>query len=170
MGRIEESCVAVDWINYQRVPSQPDHAPGLFLEGMVNVCDSHSRYRIIGPPTLLCLGKVVKAFSGTAASLQEKVSESWECVWKACSDTWSMVPGGESQLSPKTNTARLRRAFTQQSLVALVDVIRNIRAISFVPDQGGMVTSASGLYDGNPEGYVSPFLPRFIFLDDIQVF
>jgi hypothetical protein len=52
MGRIEESYVAVDWINYQRVPSQPDHVPGLFLEGMVCVCDSHSRYRILGSPKL----------------------------------------------------------------------------------------------------------------------
>jgi hypothetical protein len=41
-----------------------------------------------------------------------------------------VLRGGESQLSPRTNTARLHRAFTQESLVALVDVIRNIRAIS----------------------------------------
>jgi hypothetical protein len=87
--------------------------------------------RNLSPPALLCLGKVVKALSGAAASLQEKVSKSWECVWKACSDTGSMVlQGGESRLSPSTNTARLHRAFTQESLVALVDVIRNIRAIS----------------------------------------
>jgi hypothetical protein len=79
---------------------------------------------------------VVKALSGAAASLQDKMSESWECVWKACSDMGSMVlQGGESQLSPRTNTARLHRAFTQESLVALVDVIRNIRAIS-LPQTG----------------------------------
>ncbi|KAG1761394.1 hypothetical protein EDD22DRAFT_847776 [Suillus occidentalis] len=87
--------------------------------------------RNLSPPALLCLGKVVKALSGADASLQEKVSEAWECVWKACSDMGSMVlQGGRSQLSPGTNTTQPHRAFTQESLVALVDVIRNTRSIS----------------------------------------
>ncbi|OJA16091.1 hypothetical protein AZE42_05645 [Rhizopogon vesiculosus] len=84
--------------------------------------------RNLSPPALLCLGKVVRALSGAGASLQVKVSESWECAWKACSDMGSMVlQGGESQFS---STTRLHRAFTQESLVALVDVIRNTRLIS----------------------------------------
>ncbi|KAG1824868.1 uncharacterized protein BJ212DRAFT_1566454 [Suillus subaureus] len=87
--------------------------------------------RNLSPPALLCLGKVVKALSGADASLQVKVSEAWECVWKACSDMGSMVlQGGSSQLSPSTNTTQHHRAFTQESLVALVDVIRSTRSIS----------------------------------------
>ncbi|KIK34917.1 hypothetical protein CY34DRAFT_812567 [Suillus luteus UH-Slu-Lm8-n1] len=87
--------------------------------------------RNLSPPALLCLGKVVKALSGADASLQDKVSEAWECVWKACSDMGSMVlQGGRSQLSPGMNTTQPHRAFTQESLVALVDVIRNTRSIS----------------------------------------
>ena len=87
--------------------------------------------RNLSPPGLLCLGKVVRALSGAEASLQVKVSESWECVWKACSNMGSMVlQGGESHFSPRTSTTRLHRAFTQESLVALVDVIRNTRSIS----------------------------------------
>ncbi|KAG1719544.1 uncharacterized protein EDB91DRAFT_1240566 [Suillus paluster] len=87
--------------------------------------------RNLSPPALLCLGKVVKALSSAEASLQVKVSEAWECVWKACSDMGSMVlQGGKSQFSPSTNTTQLYRAFTQESLVALVDVIRSTRLIS----------------------------------------
>ncbi|KAG2129622.1 hypothetical protein DEU56DRAFT_741289 [Suillus clintonianus] len=87
--------------------------------------------RTLSPPALLCLGKVVRALSGADASLQVKVSEAWECVWKACSDMGSMVlQGGRSQFSPSTNTMQLYRAFSQESLVALVDVIRNTRSIS----------------------------------------
>lgn len=87
--------------------------------------------RNLSPPALLCLGKVVKALSGADASLHVKVSEAWECVWKACSDMGSMVlQGGRSQISPGTNTTQPHRAFTQESLVALVDVIRNTRSIS----------------------------------------
>ncbi|KAG2050060.1 hypothetical protein BDR06DRAFT_960556 [Suillus hirtellus] len=87
--------------------------------------------RNLSPPALLCLGKVVKALSGADASLQAKVSEAWECVWIACSDIGSMVLQGErSQLSPSTNTTQHHRAFTQESLVALVDVIRSTRSIS----------------------------------------
>ena len=87
--------------------------------------------RTLSPPALLCLGKVVRALSSAEAQLRVKVLESVECVWKACSDMGSMVlQGGESQFSPRTNTPRLHRAFTQESLVALVDVIRNTRSIS----------------------------------------
>jgi len=87
--------------------------------------------RNLSPPALLCLGKVVRALSDAEASLQIKVSEAWECVWKACSDMGSMVlQGGKSQFSPNTNTSQLYRVFTQESLVALVDVIRSTRSIS----------------------------------------
>jgi hypothetical protein len=87
--------------------------------------------RNLSPPALLCLGKVVKALSGADASLQVKVSGAWECVWQACSDMGSMVlQGGSSQLSPSPNTTQLHRPFTQESLVALVDVIRSTRSIS----------------------------------------
>jgi len=87
--------------------------------------------RNLSLPALLCLGEAVKALSGSDASLQVKVSEAWECVWKACSDMGSMVlMGGRSQLSLSTNRTQLHRAFTQESLVALVDVIRSTRSIS----------------------------------------
>ncbi|KAG0696480.1 hypothetical protein DFH29DRAFT_1025466 [Suillus ampliporus] len=87
--------------------------------------------RNLSPPALLCLGKVVRALSSAEASLQVKVSEAWECVWKACSDMGSMVlQGGKSQFSPATNVTQLYRAFTQESLVAFVDVIRSTRSIS----------------------------------------
>ncbi|KAG1875783.1 hypothetical protein F4604DRAFT_1903720 [Suillus subluteus] len=87
--------------------------------------------RNLSQPALLCLGKVVKALSGTDASLQVRVSEAWECVWRACSDIGSMVlQDGRSRLSPSTNATQLHRAFTQESLVALVDVIRSTRSIS----------------------------------------
>lgn len=87
--------------------------------------------RNLSPPALLCMGKVVKALSGAGASLQVKVSEAWERIWKACSDMGSMVlQGGSSQLSSSANATQLHRAFTQESLVALVDVIRSTRSIS----------------------------------------
>ncbi|KAG2136619.1 uncharacterized protein EDB93DRAFT_1242351 [Suillus bovinus] len=80
--------------------------------------------RNLSPPALLSLGKVVKALSGADASLQVKVSEAWECMGSM------VLQGGGSQLSPSTNTTQLYRAFTQESLVALVDVIRSTRSIS----------------------------------------
>jgi hypothetical protein len=127
MGRIEESCSLV----LQSIGSiiseflQIMHLDSLSKAWSVFVIHIHDTVsfdrRNLSPPALRCLWKVVKALSGAAASLQEKVSESWECVWRACSDMGSMVlQGGEFQLSPRTNTARLHRAFTQESLVALV--------------------------------------------------
>lgn len=127
--------------------------------------------RNLSPPALLCLGKVVRALSGAEASLQVKVSESAECVWKTCSDMGSMVlQSGGLQISPRTNTARLHRAFTQESLVALVDVIRNTRSISL--SQTGKewplerLSRLMEILKG-----MSPFLSRFVLpYNDTQVF
>ncbi|KAH7925996.1 hypothetical protein BV22DRAFT_1111998 [Leucogyrophana mollusca] len=87
--------------------------------------------RILSPPALLCLEKAVKALSAAEPNLKPKVSEAWECAWQACNEIGGVVlQGGKAHFSPRTDAAQLHRAFTQESLVALIDVLRSTRGIS----------------------------------------
>ncbi|TFK51181.1 hypothetical protein OE88DRAFT_1807990 [Heliocybe sulcata] len=82
--------------------------------------------RTTSAPALRCLEKAVKASGEAEVDLKPKVSESWNRVWQACDEIGNAVlrRGGsllvESGLKP----------FTQESLVAFVDAIRSVRAVS----------------------------------------
>ncbi|KAH7907589.1 hypothetical protein BJ138DRAFT_1137471 [Hygrophoropsis aurantiaca] len=84
--------------------------------------------RALSPPALLCLEKAVKALSAVELDMKPKVSEACECAWRACDEIGGVVlQGGKAQLSSR---AELYRMFTQESLVAFVDVMRSTRNIS----------------------------------------
>ncbi|KAK0468574.1 hypothetical protein IW261DRAFT_1518270 [Armillaria novae-zelandiae] len=79
-------------------------------------------HRTISAPALRCLEKALKASSSASPEVKERVSDVWERVWQSGSQTPSkpFVEGGP----PKP--------FTQESLVAVVDVIQATRAVSRV--------------------------------------
>ncbi|KZT30047.1 hypothetical protein NEOLEDRAFT_1153423 [Neolentinus lepideus HHB14362 ss-1] len=83
-------------------------------------------HRTISAPALWCLEKAVKASGDAEAELKPKVSEAWNRVWQACDEIGNAVlRRGGSQLAESG-----LKPFTQESLVAFVDVIRSTRAVS----------------------------------------
>ena len=82
--------------------------------------------RSISPPALRCLDKAVKALGSADAALKEETLAALENAWKAC-DTM-----GEALLDSRNAAAKdaLRNPFTQDSLLAYVDVVRSIRAVT----------------------------------------
>ncbi|KAG9312399.1 guanine nucleotide exchange factor in Golgi transport N-terminal-domain-containing protein [Chiua virens] len=90
--------------------------------------------RPLSTPALQCLDKAVGSLSeATDNVMQPRVAEALECAWQAWNDLGSAVlEGGMSLSSPRgaDDVAALHRAFTQESLVAYLDVIRTIRRMS----------------------------------------
>ncbi|KAF9222197.1 hypothetical protein BS17DRAFT_195192 [Gyrodon lividus] len=88
--------------------------------------------RPLSTPALQCLEKAVNSLSATADDgMRPRVAEAWECSWQACNDIGSVIlQGGKSHFSPRDEVSSLHRAFTQDSLVAFIDVIRTTRKIS----------------------------------------
>lgn len=92
-----------------------------------HVCDSWlDDNRVITTPALRCLEKGLRAFSSARADLKERIVESCERVWESC-DTMGKelteVPG-----SPASEKSHI--PFTQDSLVAYVDILNNTRALT----------------------------------------
>lgn len=84
--------------------------------------------RIISAPALRCLEKAVKATSSAEQALLPKVSEAWGRVWQACDRIGDAVMERATEIS--VDGSLPYQPFTQESLVALVDVIRSTRAVS----------------------------------------
>ena len=82
--------------------------------------------RTITTPALRCLEKGLRAFSSADANLKERVIESCERVWESC-DTM----GKELTEVPGTPTSKKKHIpFTQDSLVAYVDILNHTRALA----------------------------------------
>jgi hypothetical protein len=89
--------------------------------------------RAISTPALRCLEKAVKASSTGGFDLKPRVSETWERVWQCCDQIGSTILYGVMPGSPVPQTVEINRShqpFTQESLVAFVDVIRRTRDVS----------------------------------------
>lgn len=81
--------------------------------------------RSITTPALRCLEKGLQAFSGAEADLGERIVNSCERVWESCD-----AMGKELAGVPGTPTSEKPHiSFTQDSLVAYVDVLRHTRAL-----------------------------------------
>ena len=82
--------------------------------------------RPLSTPALQCLDKAIGSLSeATDEAMQPRVAEALECAWQAWNDIGGAVlQGGTSHFSP---VAGSRRAFTQESLVAFLDVVRTMR-------------------------------------------
>jgi hypothetical protein len=84
--------------------------------------------RTISAPALRCLEKAIKATSTADESFKSKVTDTWERVWQACDRIGAAVM--ERTTEVPADGPKSFKPFTQESLVALVDVIRSTRSIS----------------------------------------
>lgn len=82
--------------------------------------------RTISPPALRCLDKAIRASEATNSVLKPRVLDSLEVVWRACEDMGGVLlndlPMEKSAEVPNI------KPFTQESLMAFVDVIRSTRS------------------------------------------
>jgi hypothetical protein len=79
--------------------------------------------RTISAPALRCLDKAVNAIGDTDTQLAEVVAQALEVSWKACDDM------GQAIVHRAENAESGPKPFTQESLVALVEVIRSVRVV-----------------------------------------
>ncbi|KAF7340848.1 Protein MON2 [Mycena sanguinolenta] len=86
--------------------------------------------RSISPPALRSLEKAVKAASGASADIKAKVTEIWERVWKMADRVGDAIVRRGNATTPNTVTESPHKPFTQESLVAFLDVIRCTRGTS----------------------------------------
>lgn len=92
-----------------------------------HICDSWiSDNRSITTPALRCLEKGLGAFAGSDGDLKERIVASCERVWESC-DTMGKelteVPGAPTSKRPHI-------PFTQDTLVAYVDILNRTRALT----------------------------------------
>lgn len=80
--------------------------------------------RTISPPALRCLDKAIRASASASPELKPRVLASLEVVWKACEDMGSTLADPSSGVSQHNV-----KPFTQESLMAFVDVIRSTRSV-----------------------------------------
>ncbi|KAJ7026944.1 hypothetical protein C8F04DRAFT_1008614 [Mycena alexandri] len=91
--------------------------------------------RSISPPALRGLEKAVKASSSASAELKPKVTEIWERVWTMSDSVGdAIVRRGNAAASHAAASDSPHKPFTQDSLVAFLDVIRCTRSTSRVLD------------------------------------
>lgn len=91
--------------------------------------------RSISAPALRCLEKAIKATSAASdEDLRPMVIDTWERAWKACDEMGGTLlrRGTGAGAVPVKSSTEIgpHQAFTQESLVAFVDVIRTIRSVS----------------------------------------
>ncbi|KAK0441196.1 uncharacterized protein EV420DRAFT_1650111 [Desarmillaria tabescens] len=91
-------------------------------------------HRTISAPALRCLEKALKASSSAPSAVKERVSEVWERVWQSIDAIGeAILRRGGSQSPPKSFAdGGPPKPFTQESLVAFVDVIQSTRTVSRV--------------------------------------
>ncbi|KAJ4490805.1 hypothetical protein J3R30DRAFT_3752338 [Lentinula aciculospora] len=86
--------------------------------------------RSISTPALRCLEKAVKACSASVFDARQKVTEMKERVWTAIDNIGNAVLRRNGTQSPLVGSTPLPKPFTQESLVAFVDVIQSTRSLS----------------------------------------
>jgi hypothetical protein len=90
--------------------------------------------RPLSTPALQCLDKAIGSLSdATDEVMVPRVAEALECVWQAWNDVGGAVLQGGAPFSPRQATSDVvggHPAFTQDSLVAFLDVIRTMRRMS----------------------------------------
>ncbi len=82
--------------------------------------------RSINPPALRCLDKAIRASAVAGPELKTRVLGALEVVWSACEDMGGVLlkdPSSMAAASPQNV-----KPFTQESLMAFVDVIRSTRS------------------------------------------
>ncbi|KDR71626.1 hypothetical protein GALMADRAFT_254004 [Galerina marginata CBS 339.88] len=88
--------------------------------------------RSVSAPALRCLEKGIKAFAGAEGVLRVRVTESLERVWKAVDMLGSSATKRYNSQIDLENSPH--QPFTQESLVAYVDVIQGMRKASRAVD------------------------------------
>ncbi|KAJ7123851.1 hypothetical protein C8R43DRAFT_1098976 [Mycena crocata] len=86
--------------------------------------------RFISPPALRCLEKAVKASAGASPDVKPKVTEIWERVWKMTENVGDAILRRGNAGPQLAVTESPHKPFTQESLVAFLDVIRCTRSVS----------------------------------------
>ena len=88
--------------------------------------------RPLSTPALQCLDKAIGSLSeATDEATEPRVAQALECAWQAWDDIGGAVlQAGTSHFSPPV-VAGLQRPFTQESLVAFLDVVRTMRRMSW---------------------------------------
>ena len=111
------------------------------LDSFTRVWDTFVKYiqdavlfdhRSVSTPALRCLEKAVKASSSAGFDLKPRVSEASERVWESCEQIGDGILQKSPPMSPASYTEdndRASQPFTQESLVAFVDVIRCTRDV-----------------------------------------
>ena len=87
--------------------------------------------RPLSTPALQCLDKAIGSLSEAMDEVMRlRVVDALECAWQAWNDVGGALlqGGGASHSSPAVGS---RRAFTQESLVAYLDVVRTMRRMSW---------------------------------------
>lgn len=89
--------------------------------------------RSLSTPALLCLDKAIGSLSeATDEETQPRVGGALECAWQAWDDVGRAVLQGDTPpFSPRFTGDTAHRPFTQDSLVAFLDVVKTIRRISW---------------------------------------
>lgn len=81
--------------------------------------------------SLRCLEKSIKAIEGDEDDLSEIIHDMWQRVWKACVDMGQLVRSRARPPSAKPIDESLKSVpFDQDSLLALVDVLKATREVS----------------------------------------
>lgn len=91
-------------------------------------------HRTISAPALRCLEKALKASSSASPEVKERVSDVWERVWQSIDAIGEAIlrrSGTQTPSKPFVEGGP-PKPFTQESLVAFVDVIQSTRAVSRV--------------------------------------
>ncbi|EIW78018.1 hypothetical protein CONPUDRAFT_146079 [Coniophora puteana RWD-64-598 SS2] len=96
--------------------------------------------RSLSAPALLCLEQAVKALprpsqsssgsEGYPEETRKKVADAWLQAWEACDTVGGAVLQGGKMRSANAPLEEVLQAFSQESLVALVEVIRSTRVVS----------------------------------------
>ncbi|KAJ3975915.1 hypothetical protein EV361DRAFT_886314 [Lentinula raphanica] len=86
--------------------------------------------RSVSSPALRCLEKALKASSASVFDAKEKVAEMKERVWSAIDSIGNAILRRNGTQSPTASLSILPKPFTQESLVAFVEVIQSTRDLS----------------------------------------
>ncbi|KAJ7641694.1 hypothetical protein FB45DRAFT_900796 [Roridomyces roridus] len=87
--------------------------------------------RSISPPALRCLEKAVKASSSAPTEVKSKISEIWERVWAMCDTVGdAILRRGNANVPDTPSFESPHKPFTQESLVAFLEVMRCTRSTS----------------------------------------
>lgn len=92
--------------------------------------------RVVSAPALRCLEKALKASTAVAeGEFKSRVADSWLRVWGAIDTIGTAVlRRSGAQTPPATSETLVYKAFTQESLVAQVEVIQTTRSVSRLLD------------------------------------